>query len=196
MRTSLFGAVVLAAAAACSTTSSTSSGPAASAAEPARRTASDDPDAPSVLGVPADSVPAEVRAIEAQIDRRAVVMADEIRIEVSKNYEWDVALSGDLVSPQRPSGDGHESSAVGAARAVVRNLELRAGKIVFWRSGFGVAPFVRITARGNVAHVASDASGAPVLRRANLCAIRGADLYFDDEALTRGGGLPAAATGR
>ncbi len=150
---------------------------------------------PSILRPTEEATPAAVRAIEAQIDRRAVVMADDILIEVSKNYEWDVSLSGDAVSPQRPNGSGHASEAIGAARATVRNLDLRATRrITFWRSGFDVKPFIRITARGNVSHVSpDDRRGEPRIRRAALCAVRDAALYFDDELLRAGLEVPTAA---
>ena len=156
---------------------------------------SEDADGPSILKPPEEMTPAAVRAIEVQIDRRAVVMADDILIEVSKNYEWDVSLSGDAVVPQRPNGSGHASEAIGAARATVRNLDLRAKRrITFWRSGFDVKPFIRITARGNVSHVSSDdRAGEPRIRRASLCAVRDAALYFDDELLQAGLEIPTAA---
>ena len=151
----------------------------------------------STFRVPQEEVPAAVRAIETQIDRRAAILADEIRIEVSKNYEWDVALTGDAVAPHKPARNGLESEASGGARATFRNLDLRATKrIVFWRSGLDVAPFIRVTARGNVCHVASDETGERVVqRRADVCAIRNAALYFDDEIL-REAATPASFDGR
>jgi hypothetical protein len=188
-----FGALaVLAAAAACTTTGSQNA-----ASSPVAATTSAT-EGPAELKVPQEQVPPEVRAIEAQIDRRAVLMADEIRIEVSRNYEWDVSLTGDAVTPQTPNGTGHQSEATGGARATVRHLDLRAtGKIVFWKSGFGVRPFIKITARGNVAYVAGDPQGGePKLRRASFCRIADADLAFDDDLIRREMENPAAVPGK
>jgi hypothetical protein len=61
-----------------------------------------------------------------QIDRKQAVIADEILIEVSCNYEWDVALTGDRVGKQIPDRGGQRCEAVGAPRAIFRNLDLRA----------------------------------------------------------------------
>jgi hypothetical protein len=191
--------LVLASAAACTSAGSSSTGSdrIASSAR-AREAAPDSADGPSELKLPQEQVPAEVRAIETQIDKRAVLMADEIHVEVSRNYEWDVSLTGDAVSPQTPSGTGHQSEAIGSARASVRNLDLRATKkIVFWKSGFGVTPFIKITARGNVGYVEADsAGGQPKLRRAQFCRIANADLAFDDDVLRREIERATAADGK
>jgi hypothetical protein len=197
----LIAAAVLAALAACTATTkderasartSETSSPAAPRASGATNANDDEP---SVLKPAVEETPAAVRAIEAEIDRRAVVIADDILIEVSKNYEWDVALTGDAVSPQRPNGGGQVSEALGSARATLRNMELRATKrITFWRSGLDVKPFIRVTAKGNVSHVSHDeTSGTPRIRRAGLFALRDAALYFDDELLRAGLPIPVAA---
>jgi hypothetical protein len=138
-------------------------------------------DGPAPFRVAQEDVPAEVRAIETQIDRRSAILAEEIVIEISKNYEWDVALTGDVVAPQRDAGGFLESEARGGARATFRNLDLRAQKrIVVRRSGLDVTPFIRVLARGDVLHVSADeGSGATTRRRADACAIRNASLTFE-----------------
>ncbi|HYC76552.1 MAG TPA: hypothetical protein VEI02_02890 [Planctomycetota bacterium] len=142
-------------------------------------------DGPSLLKPTDDMIPAEVRALETQIEKRATLLADEVRIEVSRNYEWDVSLTGDDVSPQTPADGGHVSVAEGAARATFRNLDIRAKtRITFFKSGFDVQPFIRVTARGNVSYVdVHPDSGAPQVKRATLCKIDGPRLGFDDDAL-------------
>ncbi len=144
---------------------------------------------PSAMKPDDSEVPAEVRAIEAVIDRPAVLLADEVRIEVSKNYEWDVSLSGDGVAPQRPDNGGTVTEAVGGPRAWFRNLDIRArDKIVFWRSGLNVTPFIKVTARGNVSYIdAHSNNGSPSLTRAGACKIDNASISFDDEAV----GIPS-----
>ena len=46
-----------------------------------------------MLKLEQSEVPAAVRAIETVIDKRSALLADTVRIEVSKNYEWDVSLA-------------------------------------------------------------------------------------------------------
>ena len=130
-----------------------------------------------------DEVPLEVRAIETLIERPGAIMAEEVEISVSKNYEWDVSLSGDFVSdPRRHVDGGTFSVAKGHACATFRKLEIRAWKrIVFRRSDLNVVPFIKITAKGRAAHATSVENGTgPVVRRAPVIKIRNADIEYLD----------------
>lgn len=151
----------------------------------------------SVLKLDASEVPASVRAIERVIDRSSALLADDVRIEVSKNYEWDVSLSGDAVMPQRPDRGGTFSEANGNARAYFRNLDIRArGKITVWRSGLGVTPFIKVYASGGVSYIDNDdASGKPRVKRAKACQITNARIAFDNELLGIPGSGGAQPTG-
>jgi hypothetical protein len=144
----------------------------------------------SVLKLDPSEVPAAVRAIETLVERRSALLADEIRIEVSKNYEWDVSLSGDGVSPQRPDAGGTVAEATGNPRAYFRNLDIRArGKISIWRSGLGVTPFIKIYAKGGVSYIdTDDSTGKPRVKRANACRINNASIAFDDQLI----GMPGS----
>ncbi len=135
---------------------------------------------PSKLRHDSSEVPAAVRAIEVLIEAEGALIADEIEITCSCNYEWDISLSGEDVVPLRAEGDGHISEARGKARANFRNLQLRASRrIVFKKSGFDVQPFIRIVARGRAAY-ASDTG-----------VLRGAQIRVDNAQLSVDG-LPVA----
>ncbi len=174
------------------TTSNSNQSPANALATP--ETASNlDPQAipeelrPSVLKPNENEVPAAVRAIEVQIDRKQTIMADEILIEVSCNYEWDVALTGNTVSKQVADRGGQRSEAIGSPRAIFRNLDLRArNKITFWKSGLDVTPFIRVVAKGRVSHVDADATGVYRVKRATTIRIDNANLTTQSEATTVG----------
>jgi hypothetical protein len=150
----------------------------------------------SVLKLDDSEVPAAVKAIEKLVDRRSALLADTVRIEVSKNYEWDVSLSGDAVSPHRPDKGGTVSEASGSPRAYFRNLDIRArDKIVIWRSGLGVTPFIRVYASGTVSYIdTDDATGKPRVKRAGNCKISNATIAFDQEILGVPGMGPAQPT--
>jgi hypothetical protein len=139
----------------------------------------------SILKIDDSEVPAAVKAIEKLVDKRSALLADVVRIEVSKNYEWDVSLSGDAVSPHRPDKGGTVSEATGNPRAYFRNLDIRArDKIVLWRSGLGVTPFIRVWASGTVSYIdTDDANGKPRVKRAGNCKISNASIAFDQEIL-------------
>lgn len=147
----------------------------------------------SVLKLDDAEVPAAVKAIEKLVDRRSALLADTVRIEVSKNYEWDVSLSGDAVSPHRPDKGGTVSEATGNPRAYFRNLDIRArDKIVIWRSGLGVTPFIRVWANGTVSYIdTDDTTGKPRVKRAGNCKISNASIAFDQEIL----GAPGMQSG-
>lgn len=142
---------------------------------------------PTKLKLDPEEIPAAVRAIETQIDRRTLLVADEVVIDVSRNYEWDVSLSGKGVEKQQKLPDGGMMSvAEGSPRAMVRNMEIRGyQKITFRKSGFGVRPYIRITAKGNAAHaeVLPD-GGVRVLGRDEIIRIDDARVLYGREILT------------
>jgi hypothetical protein len=139
------------------------------------------------LKTPESEIPAAVRAIETRIDTPSALIADEVEIHCSRNYEWDVSLVGDVVSPQRPDGTEHVSVAEGSPRATFRNLEIRAHRrITFRKSGFGVAPFIRIVARGHAAYATSPGTSAGSVRRGELIRILNADIQIEGEVQPAG----------
>jgi hypothetical protein len=149
----------------------------------------------SILKIDDAEVPAAVRAIETVIDKRSALLADVVRIEVSKNYEWDVSLSGNGVTPHRPDQGGTVAEASGNPRAYFRNLDIRAReKIVLWRSGMNVTPFIRIYASGGVSYIdTDDATGKPRVKRAASCKINNSSIKFDEQILGVPGMDAAAA---
>lgn len=143
---------------------------------------SSDDEGPSILKVPEEDVPDQVKAIETQINQKGALVADEVEIHCSRNYEWDVSLVGRDVTPQRPDGSEQVSVATGKPRAMFRKLDIRAYKrIVFRKSGFDVVPFIRITAKGHATYVAVPEQGKPSVRRASQIRIRNADIEFINE---------------
>lgn len=150
---------------------------------------------PSKLKPDAEEVPQLVRAIESAIDKKSALVAREVEIYVSRNYEWDVSLTGDAVSPQTADGDEHWSVATGNPRATLRNLEIKAwDRIVFRKSGFDVEPFIKVTARGQAALATEEREGAPLrVQRADIIHIDNADirLQHHGDAATGGSSAPA-----
>lgn len=121
-----------------------------------RTVAAAEAEGPSQLRPDASDVPAAVQAIEVLINRSGALIADEIEIECSCNYVWDVSLSGEDVDRLRPDGKGQTSTARGQPRGTFRNLELRAiNRITLKSSGFDVTPYIRIHARGNAAYASA-----------------------------------------
>ena len=107
--------------------------------------------------------------------------AREVDIFVSRNYEWDVALTGNEVVRQVHVGDDkHASQAFGNPRAMFRNLEIRAErKITFIKSGFDVVPFIRISARGRAIYIEEkDASGNHKIHEADAIFIHNSEMRF------------------
>lgn len=163
-----------------------SSPPAVAASEPAipeqKAKPKDDNYEPLKLRPDPEEVPAALATIETEIDRPSVILAELIEIDVSRNYEWDVSLSGDDVTPQilMPDG-GTECLARGRPVAVFRNLELRAfDRIVFKKSGFGVVPYIRIRAAGRVVHAAKAEDGTITpLGRGSQLRIDGASVRYE-----------------
>jgi hypothetical protein len=168
--------------------SSATAGRSAAAAQPKNLPKSKDV---AILKLDPSEVPPEVRALEQLVDRRSALLADEVRIDVSKNYEWDVSLSGDAVSPQRADQGGTVAEANGNARAYFRNLDIRArNKIVVWRSGLGVTPFIKIYAKGGVSYIdTDDATDKPRVKRGNACQITNSRIAFDDQLI----GMPGSS---
>ena len=146
-----------------------------------------------------------VRAIEEKIDRTSALMAEVVEISVSKNYEWDVSLTGDRVtSPTAGRTDGAKMSvAEGNARATFRNLDIRAWKrIVFRRSGLNVVPFIKIVAKGHAAYAVLDTEhDRPAIRRAPVIRINNAEIEYLDspgrfiQDRPAGPGSPVGRTG-
>ena len=154
-----------------------------SGGETARNSGGGSGEGPTTEPKPAEeAVPEQVKAIERWIDEPSALIADEIEIYVSRNYEWDVSLTGDEVSPQRAEGSEQVSSAEGQARASFRNLDLRAHqRIIFRKSGFDVVPFIKITARGHAAYATEGRGGSPAVKRARTIRIQNADIQFEGE---------------
>ncbi len=140
------------------------------------------PEQASKLKHDLSEVPQQVRAIERRIDETCALMAEVVEISVSKNYEWDVALTGDRVtSPTRGLSDGAKVSvAEGNARATFRNMDIRAWKrIVFNRSGLNVVPFIKIVAKGRAAYAVLDGGNEqPSIRRAPIIRIDNAQIEY------------------
>lgn len=140
---------------------------------------------PAKLKHDPDDVPAAVRAIEAQIERRGIILADHIEIDVSRNYEWDVSLTGDDVSKAQATEDGGMVSvAKGSPRAIFRQLELRAYQTITLKcSGMGVVPYIRIRAKGHAAHARfPDPEGPPRVRRAQEVHVENEKLHLFGDA--------------
>lgn len=109
---------------------------------------------PSKIALTQEDTPASVRRIEAWIDRSSVIIADQIDIVVSKNYQFEVSVVGDSVSSDLNQGGIHERVATGGATAFFRNLRLKADRQMRVRvADVGTQPFLRITARGNCSHI-------------------------------------------
>ena len=73
----------------------------------------------------ANETPLEVRDIEDLIDQNAVIIANEAEIYVSKNYEYDVSLTGDFVSGDLDDSGLTERLAKGKPVAFIRNLKIQ-----------------------------------------------------------------------
>ncbi|MEZ6194776.1 MAG: hypothetical protein R3F20_03460 [Planctomycetota bacterium] len=164
---------------------SRSRGETASAAPaPARRTSTDDLPEPSRLVHDPAEVPAAVRNIEKHIDPKSGLLADEVLIEVSKNYQFDVSLAGDRVGHVLAGTDGTDRMAIGPSIAFVRNLKIKADQRIRLRiADFGTRPFIRITARGRCAHVVEGGSPGSV-KRADAILIRNDKISYLDGAQT------------
>ncbi len=135
---------------------------------------------PSKLKPEPEEVPAAVRRLEVQIDRPGVILAEEAVIHVSKNYEFDISLSGDDVSRDLNSSGVHESLALGAATAFVRNLKIQCDRSIRVKiADFGTKPFIKISARGHCSHIILDnATGRHEVKRARAIKINNADVHY------------------
>jgi hypothetical protein len=137
-----------------------------------KRPANPDLPMPSKLVHDPSEVPTAVRRIERFIDPKSGILADEVVIEVSKNYQFDCSLTGDRVGHVLAGVQGTDRMALGPATAYVRNLKIRADKrIRLVIADFGTKPFIRITARGRCAHVI-EGGGVPKVERADAILIR------------------------
>jgi hypothetical protein len=116
---------------------------------------------PSWIAVDQSTIPAAVRRKETVIDQSSVIIADDCEIAVSKNYQFDVSLIGDVVSQDLDPRGGVLRIAKGKATAFVRNLQVRTdGTIKVSIADVGTEPFIRVTAKGHCAHIKSAAPGA------------------------------------
>jgi hypothetical protein len=149
---------------------------------------------PSTLKPSAEETPALVRAIEVVIDEKSALVAEEVEIYVSRNYEWDVALTGDVVTPQVANGQEQSSEATGNPRATFRNLEIRAyRRIVFRKSGYDVEPFIKVTAKGQAALAKERESGGELeVLRADIIAINNADIRCVNNGQVTSGNNPGS----
>ena len=141
---------------------------------------------PTKLKPDQEDVPEEVRAIETAIDTKSALIAENVEIYVSPNYEWDVALSGDMVSPQAVQPNQEiVSVAQGNPRATFRNLEIKAwNSIIFRKSTFDVAPFIKVTAKGRAALAVEARNGAPLkVQRADIIKIDNANIELQNSPL-------------
>jgi hypothetical protein len=129
---------------------------------------------PSKFVPDADEIPAEVREIEVQIDRESVILAHEAIIHVSKNYEFDISLTGDEVTHDLDATGSKDSIAQGKATAFIRNLKLTCDKSIRVKiADFGTKPFIKISARGHCSHIIlGDSKDDHEVKRANKIQIR------------------------
>ena len=140
---------------------------------------------PSKLAIDPKEVPTAVRAIESVIDKQAVLLAEEVEIYVSKNYQHDVSLTGDAVSQDRDGSGGIERQAFGRSTSFVRNLEIRADRSVRARiADVGTEPFIRILARGHCAYIPKDGGATPV-ERSTVVYVRNEDIEFHEQVPAR-----------
>ena len=109
---------------------------------------------PSKIALTAEDTPEAVKRIEKWIDSASVIMADEIDIVVSKNYQFELSVVGGQVSSDLNRGGIHERVATGGATAFFRNLRLKADNKMRVRiADVGTRPFLKITAKGNCSHI-------------------------------------------
>ncbi len=109
---------------------------------------------PTKLKPDKEDVPLAVRQIETQIDRSTVILASEATIFVSKNYEFDISLTGDEVTRDLDKGGAKESLALGNATAFVRNLKVECDRSIRVKiADFGTKPFIKISAQGHCSHI-------------------------------------------
>lgn len=130
---------------------------------------------------PDDSeVPAQVRAQETVIDKDSVILANEAVVYVSKNYEFDVSLTGDDVSKDLDDSGARDSVAQGSARAFVRNLKIECDQRIRMKiADFGTEPFIKISARGHCSHIIlGEGEGDHEIKRAAGIEIRNSDIRY------------------
>ena len=149
-----------------------------------------------------ESVPAAVRAIEDLIDTPSVILATEAEIYVSKNYQFEVGLSGDNVTSDLDKTGINERIALGNAIASIRNLQIRCDQRIRVRvADFGTKPFIRVAAKGHCSYVVAEESGrGGSVKRANAIFIENDDLRLVDQPLgldaSNRKATPAGAQGR
>ncbi len=135
---------------------------------------------PSKFKPDADEIPAEVRQIEVQIDQPSVILAGDAVIYVSKNYEFDISLTGDDVVKDTNGTGAQESVARGAATAFVRNLKVSCDRTIRVKiADFGTKPFIKISARGHCSHIImGNEVGNHEVKRARKIQINNANVQY------------------
>ena len=140
-----------------------------------------------MLAPAAAETPAQVRAIEGLIDDTSVILADEAEIYVSKNYQFDVSLTGNVVSSDLDKSGTNERIAKGGAIAFVRNLQIKCDRQIRVRiADFGTEPFIHVAARGRCSHIIMQSDGGrSEVKRADAILVKNDALrYVEDRQLS------------
>ena len=139
---------------------------------------------PSKIALTAEDTPEAVKSIERWINTRSVILADEIDIVVSKNYQFELSVVGDQVTSDLNRSGVHERVATGGATAFFRELRLKADHSLRVRiADVGTRPFLRITAKGNCSHIiVGEAVGENetdhAVKRAEILQIQDANILY------------------
>ncbi len=134
-----------------------------------------------------EDVPQEVKNIETFVESPSVILAEEGEIYVSKNYQLDVSLTGDTVTPDIDPGGINERIATGNAQAVFRNLKIKCDRKLRLRIGdFGTQPFIRMAFKGHCSHIIlGPGDGKHDVRRTDGIIVQNAALqYVDNPSLS------------
>ncbi len=139
---------------------------------------------PSKIALTQEDTPEAVRSIEKWINEPSVIIADEIDIVVSKNYQFELSVVGDQVTSDLARGGVHERVATGGATAFFRELRLKADRSLRVRiADVGTRPFLRITARGSCSHIiVGSAKGEKTenhaFKRTEILQIKDSAIYY------------------
>ncbi len=142
-----------------------------------------------------EDIPQEIKKIETFVESPSVILADEGEIYVSKNYQLEVSLTGDTVTPDIDPGGINERIATGNAQAVFRNLKIKCDRKLRLRIGdFGTQPFIRMAFKGHCSHIILGSGGGKHdVRRTDGILVQNAALrYVDNPTLSMPDIEPAA----
>ncbi len=142
-----------------------------------------------------EDVPQEVKNIETFVESPSVILAEEGEIYVSKNYQLDVSLTGDSVTPDIDPGGINERIATGNAQAIFRNLKIKCDRKLRLRIGdFGTKPFIRMAFKGHCSHIILGPGGSRHdVRRTDGILVQNDELeYVDNPMLSMPEITPAA----